>query len=223
MASGHGRRRAWKAFVPGAGGGALPLDVDLEDAREGGRSGAVGVPGHAGRERLVERRINGAHPVSAAQPLRPFREPPPVGLAGAPGRGAHQRGALEKLAAHLVARVDLAAERRAPGGKIVDPRFDRVLLATQHLEPEAPLPAVVAERPDRRLAPRALARPPEAHDARQLIVAVADEDGADPQAVPEHALRRETTAVDLGLHALDHHPRRSPPPLLRLRPHPLHY
>ena len=122
-----------------------------------------------------------------------------------------QRRPLGELAVESrLAGLELALELVAPRGEAVDPGDDRVLPAPEPVGRERRLPAVVAERLQRRLGPALLARRRGgAATARRTSWPSAKIVAETSQLVAERALDREAAAVDARRDVLDLDPRRA--------------
>ena len=99
--------------------------------------------------------------------------------------------------------ADLAIVLVEPARVGIDPGLDPELPGAERVGRDARLEVVVPHRLERRLAPPSRSDGPEAHDALELVVAVAEDRGADRDRVAEARLDRKTAAVDLRLDVLD--------------------
>ena len=115
-----------------------------------------------------------------------------------PVRFRHARdqvAAFEKLTADVLPGADLLRQLQPPGGEVIDPGFDRVLVIAECLDAEGRLPPIVAERRHRRLMPRPAPRVPIQHHRRDRVVSIREHVRADDDALPRCPLDRKPPAV----------------------------
>ncbi|MDZ4684502.1 MAG: hypothetical protein SH850_05385 [Planctomycetaceae bacterium] len=107
---------------------------------------------------------------------------------------------------HVLPGVEPLDEIAPPRPEPVDPCADGVPIFTEMFDAEPPRPAIVGQR-------RHPGRLPDRGDDRavidldgQLVVPVGEDVGLDRDDISHDPLDREPAGVDLGRHALDHHP-----------------
>src|SRR5207253_3686375 len=160
--------RAREELVPASEAPALPVDDELE--RHDRRLAAALL---LRRRRRVERLLDGQRV------------------------HARERSAFEQLARQvLLPALELPLELPLPGGPAVDPGRDGVLPAAQLGRRERSVPAVVADRLHRGLAPAVRARWLVADDRTQDVVAVRERVGPDVEVVAHRQLDRIPAAVE---------------------------
>ncbi|MNF67012.1 hypothetical protein D3C84_488160 [compost metagenome] len=82
----------------------------------------------------------------------------------------------------------------AKTGELIDPGFDTEQITALAVDPELPLPAVIAQVVHGRALPGVLVLGPPAHAHRQLVMPVGEDLGRHHHVLPHHGLDRELSA-----------------------------
>ena len=206
MAARHPALRAREELVPGGELGERAVDDHLELPVVARRRAPIRVAVHESRHfrveqqpRALRRRLRALERVEARLETLTVR-------AQDPGPRRPEEGSpLQELARHVHAGVEALAQVGRPRSIRVEPALDRVHVPRVLLQEEPGEPAVVPDRLHRDLPPaRVLGRPVEEHRGEGRV-ALAQDVGRDLEHVADHALDRESPAVELGSHVGDPH------------------
>ena len=194
---GSGRRRRSRAWRAAAAGAATPAKPPKERGKSSYQAPKRGVDGVASRAAAAARaasrsRRSLSSEASAVSRSRCGQQPEG---GGALGELAGEVGSAQPRACACSSSRQVAA-RSEPG-------LDRVLPAAAAVEFEGALETVVADRGERGGGPDPLPGRQVSHRGLELLVAVAEDVCAHPDALAERAFRRETPARDGGGDVLD--------------------
>ena len=197
---------AGEHLVPAAEPGQGRVDRHLELGRVTAGGGAVRVARDERLELRREGRLDRPRrgPRTARAELagrrskrRPVRLPGPV-------RGLlDQAGAGQQVDRHVLAGLDPLRQVAGPGPEVVDPALDREAVGAQGAWLELGPPAVVGQGQHRRFRPLRLTTAAVEQHRPELVVAVGEAVGLDPDALAQRSLGRISPSLDLRGDALD--------------------
>ncbi len=201
--------RARQQLVPGAEGGTLAVDDQLQLAwiagEIGADAGALHESGGGGREEagkalaFVFSRVEGGKELGERFPVAVVR------AFAAGERAFDELAALGKLQRDRHARSVFLRDFVAPACKEVAPGDQGVAVARVRIDDAASPPAVIVEECHRRFAPSLFVASPDEQSGVDLVVAVTEDVGLDHKGVADRRLCRKAAAIDLRRDRLDRH------------------
>ncbi len=203
-----GRGRARKELVPGGEACARRIDDDRQNRLESRCVTAVGMP-PGGRDRGLVRgeTLRLAVGIGGSQGSGPFAQPRRVVWSarrvGTRRRRVGQVGADAQIDRHVLAGVDALPQIADPRCEVIDPGFDRVLVAPDRLHNEVGPPEVVVGTAHLDLGPGILALVAVEEPRFDDVMSIGKRVREHVNGLADNALDREAARVHPRAHVLD--------------------
>ena len=141
--------------------------------------------------------------ILAAQPQHPFLQSPPIRALGDRSDGCDQLSPRQQVDLGNLGRLNTFAEIPPPGLEVVNPGLHRVTVDSLTIDFERCLPAIVDQRLHGDLSPGGLIRGTILQGTAHEIMPVAEDVGFHNDRFSDHALKRKSATIKLGLHVLN--------------------